>query len=175
MGALTILVSIGIGIALGRKILEMSGAASVGVTPEPPAEWTLWAALAVIAIPLVVLFRARWRDAWIIALAAVIAFVGARSGTVLLGPELGVGLGAFLVAVLGNVYARMLNRPAVVAAVPGILLLVPGAIGMRSVTAFTAHDAVEGIELAFTTLMVAVALVAGLLLANVAVPPRKAL
>jgi uncharacterized membrane protein YjjB (DUF3815 family) len=94
---------------------------------------------------------------------------------VLLGPELGVGLGAFLVAVLGNVYARMLNRPAVVAAVPGILLLVPGAIGMRSVTAFTAHDAVEGIELAFTTLMVAVALVAGLLLANVAVPPRKAL
>jgi len=175
MGALTVLVSIGIGVALGRKVLELSGA-EVTVEPvEALGEWTLWAALLVIPAPLVVLFKARWKDLGIIAVAAVIAFVGARSGTLVLGPELGVGLGAFLVAVLGNVYARMRNRPAVVAAVPGILLLVPGAIGMRSVTAFTTQDAVAGIGLAFTTLMVAVALVAGLLLANVAVPPRKAL
>ena len=83
--------------------------------------------------------------------------------------------GAFVVGLLGNAYARLLNRPAVVAAVPGILLLVPGAIGFRSITAFTTHDAVEGIELAFQMLLVAMALVAGLLLANVALPPRKAL
>jgi uncharacterized membrane protein YjjB (DUF3815 family) len=37
------------------------------------------------------------------------------------------------------------------------------------------HDVVSGLQTAFTVAQMAVALAAGLLLANVAVPPRRAL
>lgn len=174
VGALTILVSIGFGVAIGQRIGELTGFEAMGQGAALPP-WTIWLALAPVAPALVVLFRARWGDLWIITLAAVASFAGARFGSSTLGPELGVCAAAFLVGLLGNAYARTLNRPAVVAAVPGILLLVPGAIGFRSFAAFTSQDAVEGIELAFQMILVAISLVAGLLLANVALPPRKAL
>lgn len=174
VGALTILVSIGFGVAIGRRLGELAGLDVTGQGATLP-DWTMWPALLVVPPALVVLFRARWQDLWIITLAAVVSFVGARMGSLLLGAELGVCAGALLVGLLGNAYARLLNRPAVVASVPGILLLVPGAIGFHSVAAFAAHDAVAGIELAFAMMLVAMALVAGLLLANVALPPRKAL
>lgn len=174
VGALTILVSIGFGVAIGRRIGELAGLAPTGTGNTLP-EWTIWPALLIVPPALVVLFRARWGDIGIITLAAVMSFVGARVGSSMLGAELGVCAGALLVGLLGNSYARLLNRPAVVASVPGILLLVPGAIGFHSVAAFAAHDAVEGVELAFQMILVAMALVAGLLLANVALPPRKAL
>jgi len=174
IGALTVLVSIGFGVLVGQRLGTMLGL-GLGERGEGLAEWTVWVALAVTPPSLVVLFRARWADVWVIGLAAVIAFFAARVGVRELGSEVGVSVAAFAVGVLANGYARVLNRPSVVASVPGILLLVPGAIGFRSFAAFTSHDAVAGVELAFEMMLVAVSLVAGLLLANVALPPRKAL
>ena len=59
--------------------------------------------------------------------------------------------------------------------VPGIMLLVPGSIGFRSVTSFVEANALAGVESAFSMMLVAVGLVVGLLLANAAVMPRRAL
>ena len=66
-------------------------------------------------------------------------------------------------------------RPAAVPIVPSLLLLVPGTLGVRSVASLIARDVVPGVELLFTLVTVAAALAAGLLFANLAVPPRKAL
>ena len=174
VGAMTILVMIGFGVAMGQRIGELIGLEASGVSVGLP-EWTLWVALAATPTAFLVLFQASWRDQWIIACAALVAFLGARFGSQMLGAQLGVCVGALLVGMLSNGYARLLNRPAVVASAPGILLLVPGAIGYRSMAAFSSHDAVEGITLAVDMLLVAAGLVTGLLLANVALPPRKAL
>jgi uncharacterized membrane protein YjjB (DUF3815 family) len=59
--------------------------------------------------------------------------------------------------------------------VPGILFLVPGSVGFRSFASLLESDVVSGVETAFRMALVAIALVAGLLVANVVVPPRKAL
>ncbi len=174
MGALTVLGSIGFGVLVGQRVGDMLGL-GMGAESVALGEWTVWAALAVTAPSLVVLFRARWVDVWVIGASAVVAFFGARVGVRELGPEVGVCVAAFGVGILSNAYARVLDRPSVVASVPGILLLVPGAIGFRSFTAFTSHDAVAGVEQAFEMILIAVSLVAGLLLANVVLPPRKAL
>ncbi|MEZ6242992.1 MAG: threonine/serine exporter family protein [Phycisphaerales bacterium] len=174
IGALTVLVSIGFGVVVGQRVGQMLGL-GMGERGGALGEWTVWASLAVTAPSLVVLFRARWVDVWIIAVSSVVAFFAARVGVRELGSEVGVCVAAFAVGMLANGYARTLNRPSVVASVPGILLLVPGAIGFQSFSAFTSHDAVEGVQLAFEMILVAVSLVAGLLLANVALPPRKAL
>jgi len=65
------------------------------------------------------------------------------------------------------------DRPAQILHVPGVLLLVPGTIGFRSVSAMLERQVVSGIETAFTMIFIATALVAGLLVANVVVPRRK--
>jgi len=59
--------------------------------------------------------------------------------------------------------------------VPSIILLVPGSIGYHSLSNLLAHDVTTGIGNAFEALLVGSALVAGLLLANVLLPPRNAL
>jgi uncharacterized membrane protein YjjB (DUF3815 family) len=59
--------------------------------------------------------------------------------------------------------------------VPGILLLVPGSIGFGSLAKFLDRDVLSGIDTAFTMILVAVALVTGLLVSNLIVPPRRAL
>jgi uncharacterized membrane protein YjjB (DUF3815 family) len=110
---------------------------------------------------------------WIL-LAGATAWLAARSGGQLLGPELGAFLAALLLATVSNLYARWLDRPASVLIVPGILMLVPGSIGFRSVNWLLQQDVVHGLRTAMQLAVIAVALVGGLLFANVIVPPRRA-
>jgi uncharacterized membrane protein YjjB (DUF3815 family) len=56
--------------------------------------------------------------------------------------------------------------------VPGILLLVPGSVGFASLTALLDRNVVPGVETLFRTILMAVALAAGLLVASVVRPAR---
>ena len=55
------------------------------------------------------------------------------------------------------------------------MLLVPGSLGFQSLSALLANEVVSGMETAFRMALVAVALVTGLLMANVVVGPRRAM
>jgi len=57
--------------------------------------------------------------------------------------------------------------------VPGILLLVPGSIGFRSLLSLMDREAVVGLQTAFSMTMTAVALAAGLLIAGVVAPESR--
>ena len=92
-----------------------------------------------------------------------------------LGAELGVFVGALLVGMASNLYARLLNRPATITLVPGILLLVPGSIGFRSLASLLDREVVLGVETAFRMGLMAVALVAGILVSNIIAPPKRTL
>jgi uncharacterized membrane protein YjjB (DUF3815 family) len=122
-----------------------------------------------------VLFRARWRELPWMLVAVMTAFGGARLGVHLLGPALGALLGALLAGLAGNVYERRRRRPAVVMVLPSLIMLVPGSIGYRSLSFLMERNIVAGIDSAVTALLVGVSLVAGLLLANVLLPPRNPL
>jgi uncharacterized membrane protein YjjB (DUF3815 family) len=172
--ALAILFALGFGVAIGKGTAEsVFGAASAAALPLP--EWTILVALAVIPFPLTVLFGARPKDVGVIAGSVAIAFASARYGSVLLGPELGACMGAMLVGLAGNAYARAARHPAAVPVLPGILLLVPGTIGLRSVSSFFEQNAVLGAQGAFNMLVIAMGIAVGLLLANVLVPPERTL
>ena len=58
---------------------------------------------------------------------------------------------------------------------PGLLPLVPGSVGLRSLESLFARDTLAGVDTAFQMLMVAVSLVAGLLVANALLPSRRPL
>jgi uncharacterized membrane protein YjjB (DUF3815 family) len=51
--------------------------------------------------------------------------------------------------------------------VPGLLLLVPGSIGFRSVTSLLGNETITGIDTAFQLALVGISLAAGLLAGNV--------
>ena len=59
--------------------------------------------------------------------------------------------------------------------VPGLILLVPGSLGIRSLSALLERDVLSGVQTAFATTLVAIALATGILLANVLIPPRRLL
>jgi len=101
---------------------------------------------------------------------AVGRFVSETAGT-----EFGAFAGALMVGCGSNVYARTLNRPAMVPQTPGLLILVPGSVGYNSLTAMLESDTIRGVELAFSMMIVGVALVGGLLLANQIISPKRIL
>ena len=76
------------------------------------------------------------------------------------------------VAVAGWVYATRTSRPASVVVAPGVLVLVPGSVGFRSIAALMDSSVVAGIDTAFSALLTGIALVVGLLVANVVLPSR---
>jgi uncharacterized membrane protein YjjP (DUF1212 family) len=173
-GAASTFIVLGFGVALGNRVVELALGPTAAVEPAGLPGWTLWAALVVAPLCFTILLQAELRDAPAIVLSGFIAFVGARGGSLLLGPELGSCLGALGVGLYANAWARVERRPSVIPLVPGILLLVPGSLGFRSFASLLDRETVPGIEAAFRMLLVAVSLATGLLLANVILPERPA-
>jgi uncharacterized membrane protein YjjB (DUF3815 family) len=174
-GAALLFFQLGFGVALGAQINRILPPASLSAAPVTLPQWTLWVALVIAPLSFAILFNARMRDFGWIMPACWLSFGGARAGAYLFGPELGVCIGAIFAGVSGNLYARRLDRPAAIPMVPAIMLLVPGSLGLRSLAKFIEKDVMSGVMTAFSMILIAVALVTGLLMANVIVPPRKTL
>lgn len=82
---------------------------------------------------------------------------------------------ALAVCVFANGLARRTDRPAQLFQLPGMMLLVPGTFGFLSLGDFLHGDVSSGVAKAFTMALVGSALVIGVLVANVVMPPRKLL
>lgn len=175
MGALVLLLGIAFGIALGARTAALAiGTPHAGAVTDLPG-WTLLLALLISPLGFAVLLKADARDVPWIVLAGVVAFTGAVLGARALGPELGAFVGGLLTGVGSNWYARITNRPSQITLVPGLLLLVPGSVGLSSLASLLDRDVTVGVESAFRMVLIAVSLVAGILMANVVSPRRKLL
>jgi uncharacterized membrane protein YjjB (DUF3815 family) len=105
--------------------------------------------------------------------ATIVALGGGRLGRLAVGETVGPFLASLVLAVAGNLYARWRRRPAELMVVPGLAVLVPGSVGLRSCAALLNSDAVAGVETGFRMFLVAIALVAGLLAGNTLVRGRE--
>ncbi len=174
-GALGLFFTIGFGVALGTRAVEMMLGPVPASVPGTLPPVTLAFGLLAAPAAFLVLFRAPPREFPGIVVAAAIAYGGARLGSLALGPELGVVVGAMGVGLAGNLNANLRGRPSAVLTVPGLMILVPGSIGFESLSLLLARDVVTGMEAAFRMALVGTALATGLLLANVILPPRRGL
>lgn len=172
MGSVLTLLALTVGVVIGRQVARLLPALAAAPDSAPP-RWSLALALVVAPLALAVLMQARPRDlGWILA-AGLVAYLGASSGGLVLGADVGAFTGALAVGMASNLFARALHRPSVVTMVPGLLVLVPGSLGFRSLLALLERDVLSGVDTAFSMVMVAISLAAGLLLANVVVTPRR--
>jgi uncharacterized membrane protein YjjP (DUF1212 family) len=171
MGSGLSFLGLAFGVALGRRAgLLLPAAAAVPL--EPPPAWTLLPSLVLAPVAYGLILRAAARDLpWLI-LAGAVAFGGSRAGIALLGPEIGAFAGAFLVGSFANAWGRILGRPSLTLRLPGLLMLVPGSVGFRSFEALLLGDVHSGVAIAFQMALIAIAIVSGLIVANVLVLPR---
>jgi len=173
--AAVVFLEIGFGVVVGERSATALWGEAAAVAPVPLPAWTEYAALLAAGLAFGVLFRAPWRGLpWVIA-AAALAYAGARIGSLTVGPEVGASFGAFVLGTAGNLYGRLLRRPSLTLIVPGLLMLVPGSLGFRSLAAMIEHDTLTGLETAFAMALVGISIVVGLLVANAVVAPRRML
>jgi len=183
MGALVVFLALGFGIALGARfggvvghllsvtfpVLHADSSVATFVVPGSSnlPFWAEWLALLVAPLAFTVLLNAERRDAGIIVLASAMSYITARVAGSAVGEELGAFLGALVVSAGSNVSARFLKRSAMVTLTPGLLVLVPGSIGFRSVTSMLGQDVELGVATAFRVALIGISLAAGVLAGNV--------
>lgn len=169
-----IFLQLAFGVVLGHSLGERWFHPVVHAAPHPPG-WVLVPMVAVIALAFLVIFQARLRDYGWIALACGLAYGGSRLGAMLVGAEVGVGFGALGLGVASNLFSRRYDRPSLTMLLPGLMVLVPGSWGFRSVGYLLQDQVVLGLNTAVHMGSLAMALLVGLLLANAVVRPRMVL
>jgi uncharacterized membrane protein YjjP (DUF1212 family) len=175
-GAVVTFLGLGFGLALGVKLGGAIGVhlrdladvnlAWLSATALPG--WTEWLALLIAPLAFTVLLNANARDAAWIVIACATAYLTSRFFGAHMGEELGAFLGALVVSAGSNVVERVFRRTSMVTAVPGLLILVPGSIGFRSVTSLVGDQYELGIATAFRVVLIGISLAAGVLAGNVA-------
>ena len=175
-GALVVFLGLGFGLALGAKLGVYIGT-NLGIVVPPEGFswmphttlpfWTEWVALLIAPLAFTVILAAEERDAGWVVLACSAAYLTSRFAGAAMGEELGAFLGAFVVSAGSNVIARHLRRSAMVTVVPGLLILVPGNMGFRTVTSMLGQQVEDGVATGFRVLIIGISLAAGLLAGNV--------
>ena len=147
------------------------------LTPLPG--WADYPSLLLGAFGFAILFRAARRDWPVVIGAVIVGYLATRWGGLISGAipgaPFGVFLGGFLLGALANVYALVAHRPGAVIREPGIILLVPGSVGFRSVSYLFERDTSLGMDSSILLVTLLISLVAGLLFGDLLVSPRRSL
>ncbi|MHB1943818.1 MAG: threonine/serine exporter family protein [Metallibacterium sp.] len=174
-GALSSLLKLTFGTLAGAQILDVLGWHTLGVPLTAVPGWAEIPALLLGSASFGVLFQAAPRDWPLVMSAAIVGYLSTRMGTGVYGPSFGVFVGGLIIAALSNLYARYRHRPGALVREPGIILLVPGAVGFRSVSSLLERNVHIGTDAALLLISLLVALVAGLLFGDLLVGPRRSL
>ncbi|HEX7341115.1 MAG TPA: threonine/serine exporter family protein [Rhodanobacteraceae bacterium] len=137
--------------------------------------WVEWPALVIGSYGFALVFLAAKRDWLLVALAAMVGYLAARVVGVGFGPGFGVFVGGLVLGALSNVYARYVHRPGTLVREPGIILLVPGSVGFRTLSDLADRHIDTGMQTAILLITLLIALVAGLLFGDLLVAPRRSL
>jgi uncharacterized membrane protein YjjP (DUF1212 family) len=175
MGGIMILLKLTFGVFIGAKIASFVYIPSIAIEFETIPDWVTIFTLPVTALMATVIFKAEKSDWGWVTLAGVFGYCCSKFATLYLGPELGILIGGFCVGAVSNIFARLKDRPSSLFQFPGIILLVPGSMGYRSLSFLFERDVVGGLGTAFGMITLATALVVGIFFGNILVKPRRSL
>jgi len=174
-GAITTLVKLAFGTVVANQICSALQLVPLASSAAPVAGWAQWLALICGCFSFAVLFRAARRDVWLVAAAAMLGYLITYYGGRASSPQFGVFLAGLCMAALGNMYARFVGRPGSLVRVPGIIMLVPGSVGFKTLSLLAQREMFPGIDMAVSLVAILACLVAGLLFGDLLVPSRRIL
>ncbi|WP_144392384.1 threonine/serine ThrE exporter family protein [Pleionea sediminis] len=173
-GAGSVFILMAFGVVIGNhlaELLPLTGPTHSVVLESLPA-WTDWLAALVGSMALVVLFQARVRDAGFVILGGMVSFASVKYASLYFDNAMTAFCGAIAVGVCANLVSRFTGVPGATMVVPGFIILVPGSVGFRSLTALVEHDVVRGLDTAFDMTLVGISLVSGLLISSLVTLPK---
>lgn len=175
MGAMATLLKLAFGAIAAAQLCKLFGWIPVGGPEVPMPPWTLWVAVLAGAFAFAVLFGSPRRYVPVVVGAVVLGYVSSQIAGTYLSPAFGVFVGGLVIGAASNVFARVMQRPGALVREPGIILLVPGSVGFRTLNFVFERDVLLGIDTAITLTTLLVAIVAGLMFGDLLVPPRRTL
>jgi len=137
--------------------------------------WAQWPALAVAAVAFAMLFQTARRDYPLVLTAVIVGYLVTYWCGNALGAPFGVFVGGLVLSAGSNLYARLKHRPGALVREPGVLLLVPGSVGFRSVSDLLSNQIASGTHIAALLVTLLISLVAGLLFGDLLIAPRRSL
>lgn len=152
-----------LGGALGSRLFGPERVPSVDLP-----SWVFLVGAATVGLAAVVVQRAPRSEAPTLVLSALLAAAVSRSVARNLGPALGAFVGAVVIGLVAHLNARFRKRPVWLVTIPGVLVLVPGSVGYRSLLNLVDRDVPTSIETGFQMILTAAGIVFGLLLADAA-------
>ena len=164
------------GAVLGMTIGKAIFGEAIYIDPEPLPRWAIWSAVPMLSMSLVIIFKARLKDSPWGVFAGIVAFFSAMLGGIYLGESIGIFVGALAVGIYSNLYARWMKAPVSIALLQGIVILVPGSktyIGLNAL--ISGETMLNQAHLGSQIFLIFMSLIAGLIFANVVVPPRRSL
>lgn len=175
VGGVMILLKLTFGVFIGSKLASWFHYPSLNIEFHQIPGWVTFVTLPVTALMSTVNFKAKRSDWKWVTMAGIFGFSCAKIGTHYLGPELGMFFGGACVGAMSNIFARLQNRPSSIFQFPGIILLVPGSVGYRSLSFLFERNVLGGLDTAFTMVSLAMALVVGIFFGNMLIKPRRSL
>ena len=176
MHAILTFFKLGFGFAFGISLMQLLTKIEFSqVLPSALPSYSIYIAMFVITLAFNILFRGRLTKYYWMLLASSVSFFSSQLSAVFIGPDLASFVAGFLVGILANAYARLIKKPAAVILMPGVIMLVPGAVGFRGLNFLVQKNALEGVNTTFEMFMVAIAIVSGLLVANILLQPKRSL
>lgn len=173
MGALVDLFKISFGVLVGYKIgINFISPVHDYYTLTLPI-WTTIPAIIFAAISFNIIFQARYRDFIWILVSVTLALGGAKFYSFFFDPIFTVFLSAFSIRIYSNLFANIKDRPSMTVLLPGIICLVPGSVGFKGLNLLMQEDLLMGLTGSIQMFVLAITIVAGLLFANIILPPRR--
>jgi uncharacterized membrane protein YjjP (DUF1212 family) len=173
VGGIMILLKLTFGVFIGSKIASWFHYPSMPYEFETIPSWVAIITLPITALMSTVNFKAERSDWKWMTLAGVYGYGCSKIGSHYLGPELGMFFGGACVGAMSNIFARIMNRPSSIFQFPGIILLVPGSVGYRSMNFLFERNLVGGLDMGFSMITLVMALVVGVFLGNTLIKPRQ--
>ncbi|KAF9429985.1 hypothetical protein BGZ76_001003 [Entomortierella beljakovae] len=153
---------LGYGITLGAQIWDYIGGES-----ELPADvcqrgvdpWWYFLIFPVVSASINIVFNAHPRQWFGMTIVTAIGF--AVSYFMKAGPQVTPAVAAFAVGVAGQAYGRITGELSYVPLLSGVLILVPGSVGVRGVLAIIGRDPSEGFQFALQMVNISVSITLG--------------
>lgn len=178
-GALTTLLKLTFGAVAAAHIVNVLGWTLLSNSNAPVLpSWMPWLTLLAGSFSFAILFKAARRDILLVMGSVWLGYAAMRLAAAFPGAEqnalpAGVFFAGMVVTAAANAYGHHFNRPGALVRVPGIILLVPGGLGFRGFNYVFERDVMLSLDTAFAVIAALIALVAGILVGNLLVSPRR--
>lgn len=174
-GGLVYLIKQFTGAWLGISFISLFGTLELNTQLASTSNSTTVLSIASLIIGLCFAYQTLLKDCFWVLINCSLAYSIVLSSSQLVSADLGILFGATVASMFANLWARVTKRPTSIVLIPALTILVSGSIGFRGLLTAATQQTDQGMQMFIQMFIVALAIAAGLLIANIIVRPKISL